>query len=451
MALHNGKSFTSILCRAFLVLSLLAALCAPAQAVTLLRDADIEHGLKQVAAPILRAAGLNPNRVKILVVEDGSLNAFVVSNDAIFLHSGLIGKLTNARQLQGVIAHEAAHIANGHITRRLTNLATTRRIAGLGIALAAAAAASSGNVDGAAAVGVGISSSAQRSFLRHTRSEESSADQSAVRFMRAAGVSPKGLVEVLQIFRGQEVLAERRQDPYARSHPLSRDRMRALEAAVSQSGDTAESGTAAYWFARAKGKMTAYTRGPKWSQRRAGESGYADVKAVREAVAFHRQSKTKRALRAIDSAIKARPNDPFLHDLKGEILMQSRNFSAAVASYGRAVQLAPRDPLILSGYGRALLATGKTKQALGHLEKSRSIDYRDGHMMRDLATAYAKLGQNGMASLVTAERYALRGNLSTAGIHAKRASDLLSTGSGPWQRAQDVLIASERYAKKRNR
>ena len=62
----------------------------PAWAVTLLRDADLEYGLKQIAAPVLKAAGLSSARVKILVVDDGSLNAFVVSNDAIFIHSGLL-------------------------------------------------------------------------------------------------------------------------------------------------------------------------------------------------------------------------------------------------------------------------------------------------------------------------------------------------------------------------
>ena len=44
-----------------------------------------------------------------------------------------------------------------------------------------------------------------------------------------------------------------------------------------------------------------------------------------------------------------------------------------------------------------------------------------------------------MASLVTAERYALQGKIKDAKLHAKRASDRLPTGSPSWQRAQDVL------------
>jgi len=427
---------------------IVALFAVPAQAIGLLRDADMEYALKQIAAPILRSAGLSPERVKILVVNDSTLNAFVVSNDAIFIHYGLINKLDNAPMLQGIIAHEAAHIANGHIARRLGNLANSRTITGLGLALAAAAAAS-GNGAAASGIAIGSSTSAKRAFLSHTRAEEASADQSGIRYMKSAGASPQGLLDTLNMFAGQETLSVGRQDPYMRSHPLSRDRVRAVAGYVASYGTLPENPTAEYWFARLQGKITAYTRAPNWTLRRLGSERYADVRALREAIAEHRNSRTKKALAAIDRGIAARPKDPFLRDQKGQILLESRNFAAAAQTYASAVQRAPNDPLVLSGYGRALLAAGQTKQALAALEKSRRQDYRDGSMLRDLATAYAKTGQTGMAALVTAERYALSGRLKDAGIHAKRASGLLGEGSGPWQRAQDVLIASQRAAKRK--
>ena len=428
---------------------MLMVLAGAAQAITLLRDADMEYALKQVGAPLLKAAGLSPSRVKILVVDDGNLNAFVVSNDIIFINSGLVQRMERADMLQAIIAHEAAHIANGHITRRITNLGTARTAAGLGMALATLAAAAGGG-EAAAGIALGTQSAAQRQFFSHTRAEEASADQSAVRYMRAAGVSPRGMLDVMRIFSGQEVLSVGRQDAYARTHPLSRDRLRALEGYVAAYGDTSASNdTADYWFARAKGKLTAFERSPSWTMRRLGDSGYQDVMLIRESVAYHRQSKTKNALRSIDKAIAARPDDPFLHDLRGQILMESRQFAAAANAYGRGVKLAPREALILAGYGRALLATGNVNTARDVLEQARAIDFRDGSMLRDLSVAYARSGQRGMASLVTAERYALSGRLEDAGIHAKRATDLLPEGSGPWQRAQDVLLASERAAKKR--
>ncbi len=420
---------------------------APVRAMGLLRDADAEYALQQVAAPVLKAAGLSPTRVKILIVNDSSLNAFVVGNDAIFINYGLINKIPRADMLQAVIAHEAAHITNGHITRRVTNLGSSRTIAGLGLALAAVAAAA-GAGDAAAGLAVGSQGAAQRSFLKHTRAEEASADQSGVRYLKAANISTKGMVDMLEIFRGQEVLSENRQDPYLRSHPLSRDRIRNLQGfTASDKGPRASD--ADYWFARAKGKLSAFTRSPKWTLNRIGESGYQDIAKLREAVAQHRNSNTKKAMRAIDTAIAQRPNDPFLHDQRGQILIETRNFAAATNAYARAVNLAPRNSLLLAGYGRSLLASGNVTKAKTVLERSRSIDFRDGSMLRDLSVAYAKSKQPGMASLITAERYALVGRMTDAKIHSKRASGLLPRGSGPWQRAQDVLIASERATKRR--
>lgn len=454
MMFHTPTPLASIqmMTRLASILILSLALALPARAVSLLRDADMEYALAQMASPILRAAGLSAAGTKILVVDDQTLNAFVVSNDAIYVNSGLITRVSSAAMLQAVIAHEAAHISNGHITRRMTNLGAARTAATLGTALAILAGAAGGG-EAAAGIALGTQSAAQRNFLAHTRAEESSADQSGLRYMRSAGVPVSGMLEVMQLFRGQETLSAARQDPYVRSHPLSRDRIRAIQSFASGSAGSEQGNSAAaeYWFQRAKGKLTAFKRRGSWTLNRLGESGYQDVAYMREAIARHRNSNTKRAIRAIDRAIAQRPQDPFYYDLKGQILMETRQFNAAVNAHGNAVKLRPRDGLLQAGYGRALLATGNTKAALQALERARRADFRDGSMLRDLSVAYARTGQRGMASLVTAERYALRGRLSDAGIHAKRAAGLLATGSGPWQRAQDVLLASERAEKRKKR
>ena len=107
MAIHRAYRPASIVAAALICLM---TWVQTASAVTLLRDADAEFALKQVASPILQAAGLSPNRVKILIVDDPSLNAFVVSQDAIFIHQGLLSRLTSAPQLQGVIAVSYTHL-----------------------------------------------------------------------------------------------------------------------------------------------------------------------------------------------------------------------------------------------------------------------------------------------------------------------------------------------------
>ncbi len=422
-------------------------LALPAQAVTFLRDSEIEFALSELARPILNAAGL-PGHTKIIVIQDRSLNAFVVDTRAIYLHSGLILELESAAQLQSVIAHEAAHIANGHLTRRLANQRSASTLTTLGFALAAVAAAS-GNGDAAGGIALGTTGSAQRNYLAHTRSEESAADQSSFRYLRAAGVDTSAAVEVLNIFRGQEALSVSRQDPYARSHPLTRDRIRAFEGLVAGNpSPVAESDTADYWFARAQGKLSAFTQNPSWTLRRT--RGATDtISLMRQAVAHHRVPNTERAMAAINALVAARPNDPFVHELKGQILLESRQAAGAVAAYARAIELAPSDALILASYGRALLALDTAdgnRRALSVLEQSRARDDRNANMLRDLGLAYARNGQNGQASLAVAERYALRGRFSDAAIHAQRAVDQLPRGSASWQRAQDVLRTAEQIS-----
>jgi predicted Zn-dependent protease len=435
------------------VLALLAWVgsSVPAAALSLLRDPDIEHGLRQLAYPILRAAGLHSSNMQVLVVNDSSLNAFVVDSRTIFVNYGLIQKVTKARQLQAVMAHEAAHIANGHIARRMGNFRSAQSVAAVGMILATIAAAT-GAGEAAAGIGLGVGNSALRSFLAHTRAEESSADQSAARYLKSAGISPIGLVELHQVFAGQELLSPGRQDPYARTHPFSRDRVRAAQAFVDAHGNSgADSPNTEYWFARVRGKLSAFTRAPKWTLRRAASEPYKDVRLMRQAIAHHRNHKFSQAIKSIDGAIALRPKDGYYYDLKGQILMENRQWGPAVAAYAAAVKLAPNEPLILGGLGRAQLAAGQTKTALKTLERARARDFRDPKVLRDLANAYAKTGQTGMAALTSAERYALTGRFESAAVQARRAVTMLPKGSVPARRAQDVLIASEKFEKRKKR
>lgn len=424
------------------------SMAAPARAVTLLRDADIENALGQLARPILAAAGL-PGTIQVLLVDDSGYNAFVVDSRHIFVTSGLMMKLDSAAQLQSVLAHEAAHIANGHLSRRMANARAANTIAGLGMALAAAAAVS-GNSAAARGLGLGVAGSAQRVFFAHTRAEESAADASGLRYLTGAGADPQAFLQVLDIFRGQELVSELRQDPYARTHPLSRDRLRAIQAQVTGARAGKPDPKADYWFERAQGKLTAWERPPKWTLRRAPSSLTEDIRLMREAVAYHRNSDTTRALARIDALVAQRPKDAYVHDLRCQILLESLKAQASVAACKTASQLAPDNALILGQLGRALLVAKQPKSAIPVLEKAQRLDDTNAALLRDLAQAYAQTKQTGMASVVTAERYALIGRPRDALIHAKRAEGLLPRGSAPWLRAQDVISASEAAETQRN-
>lgn len=439
--------------RAALVALLWMATAVPALSQSLIRDPDIERSLRELARPVITAAGLSPANVRVLIVNDNKLNAFVIDTRHILIHSGLILKMKTAGELQAVIAHEVAHIANGHIARRLANMRSASNAAGFGLLFALAVGAASGEPQAAAGIAMGTASSAQRVLLGHTRAEEASADQAALRYMAARGIDPTAMSDVLDYFRGQEALSTGRQDPYVRSHPLTRNRIRTVKGyAAAYGGRAIDDPKADYWFLRAKGKLGAFLQSPGATFRRVAKNDTSELAVMRRATAYHRIPKKAQAIAEINRLISMRPNDPYYQDLRGQILLESGDFRGAAAAYGAAVNAAPNEPLILAGYGRALVALGTAnsyRKALSVLERARSRDAKDPRMMRDLAVAYAKAGNSGMASLATAERYALLGKLKTAAVHATRAEGLLPRGSAGWNRAQDVLIAAKTAEKRR--
>ncbi len=430
-----------------LLVSAFVSLAAPAHAITILRDPDIENALKQLSLPLIRAAGLSQDQITLLVVRDSSLNAFVFDSAHVFIHSGLILKMKSARELQAVVAHELAHIANGHIPRRLSNLRSAGGATRIGFLMALAIGAATGNAEAAAGVAAGSASSAQRIFFGHTRAEEASADQAALRYLSQAGVDPNAMAVLLQRFLGQEALSAAHQDPYVRTHPPTRERIRAVNGYVAAYGgaDTAPA-QADRWFARAQAKLGAFIRAPSHTLRTLAGEDSSDLAVMRRAIAYHRLPDRGKALAEVRALAERLPDDPYIQELRGQILLEVGETEAAVRAYARAAGLKPDNALILAGHGRALLALDtrdSLAQALKLLERAYSRDSRDPRLMRDLAVAYARNGQKGMASVATAERFALVGDLGSAGIHATRALELLPKGSPGWNRAQDVLSAAK--------
>ncbi|MEM8553905.1 MAG: M48 family metalloprotease [Pseudomonadota bacterium] len=437
----------------FLALALSVSLCATAQARGLLRDAGTEFALDTLARPLMSAASLPGGQIRVLVINDMSLNAFVADGRAVFIHAGLILKLQSAAQLQAVIAHEIAHIANGHTVRRSLNAQNAQIGSMLGLALGLVAGAASGEPGAAIGLAAGAAGSARGVFFSHTREEETAADRSGMRYLARSGIDPGAMFEVLSVFAGQEDLIPGRQDPYLRTHPLSRDRARAVaEYAEVLGPPTSDQAIAEYWFDRMQAKLSAYLRSADFTFRRHPASDTSDAGRIARALAHSKLGQSSQSYALLDAALEDRQEDPYLHELKGWIAVQSNQWSLAVDAYTKAAKLAPRESQVLAGYGRALLAldTPETdEQALEALQSSRAMDRFNTLMLRDLATAYAKAGNTGMASLRTAERYAMLGDGPTALIHARRAENILPTGSPGWSQAQDIIQAAEAQAKAR--
>ena len=128
----------------FLPFSFLISEPAFAKNKRIIVDAEIHQYLTELANPILNVAKINLEDVKLHILQDDALNAFVAGGKNIFLHTGLLMSTKNPQQLRGVLAHEIGHIAGGHLTRMSQAYRNASNVASLGSILGLAAAIASG-------------------------------------------------------------------------------------------------------------------------------------------------------------------------------------------------------------------------------------------------------------------------------------------------------------------
>ena len=440
---------------------LLAAFVAAAfatvqvSAQSILRDAETEAFLREVSYPVFRAAGLTPQSVHMYLLNDKSINAFVTGGQNIFFHSGLILAADDVNEFVGVLAHETCHIACGHRLRTGDVAATAGTFSILSLVLGAAAIAA-GAPDAGIALFGGGQAVARGQFLAYSRGQESEADLAGARYLEAIGVSPEGMIGFFDKLRDQEILAQVRQDPYVRTHPLNRTRILQLQDAAKESPyfGAPPNPEINERFRRLQAKLAGYLDQPRQTLRRYPMTDTSIAARYARVYAYHRSLEWDLALVEADALIEAEPNNPYFYEIKGQVLFENGRIDEAIPVLERAVELAPREPLIATALGQALVSTEDEtlmRRALPILEDATRQDRGNSFAWFNLAKVYSWLEMQPEADLATAERFYSIGAASRAYVHAKRALDGFDTGTPQWLRAQDILFIAEEAREREGR
>lgn len=419
----------------------------------MIRDAETENAVRYFAQPLLKAAGLEPGALRVHLVLDDRLNAFVAGGQRIFVHTGLLRNAENANAIVGVLAHETGHIAGGHLAQMNENLRGASAQAIASLILGVAVAASTGRVDAAIAGATLGQSVSERSFLGYTRAMESSADQAGLSYLEATGQSARGLLSILESLQDQELLTSQGQDPYLRTHPLSQERIAAVgnQVRTSRYSDAPVDPNLTIWFHRIRGKLNGYIDPPdRTLARYAADS--TDIEAMyARAYALKKLSRTDDALAIADALIARSPNDMFFYELKGDILWGGGRIAESLPPYRRSVELFPKSALLRLSLARALLEVdGKAtaSEALEHLNQSTHLEPWMPAAWRLKAKAYGRLGDMGGVALALAEEALLQGDRETAAHQADRALALLADTRKNKARRQMALDIKNRVTPK---
>jgi predicted Zn-dependent protease len=426
---------------AFLMASLLV--CSQAFAVPLIRDAEIEHTLRVYADPIFKAAGVNGQVVKLFIVQDPSLNAYVAGGANMFIHSGLIMATETPDVLIGVMAHETGHIAGGHLARGAEQMKNAQLGTVLTFVLGAAAAAASKKPEAAAAVIGGGQSSVARNFLAFTRSNEQAADQSALTTLDKIGISASGMLKMFEMLKMNEQRHFGSPDPYMLTHPLTNERIEFVRNHVAKSKIPAGQYPQYYTILhqRMVAKLYGFIQSPENTLQKYPVSDKSVPARMARAIAYYKMPDMEHSLEEMNSLIEESPNDPFFHELKGQILFENGRGREALSSYQEAVKLMPNSALILADLGKVELAQelpSLLKPAIGHLEKSVVIDNSNAPAWRLLATAYGRADNLPMSYLALAEEALLQNNAKNALQMANQAISSLKEATPAYRRAQDI-------------
>ncbi len=442
------------------LLAMLAVAMRPAMAQSILRDAETEALFQDMMDPLLVAAGLQPGQVRVHLLGDRSINAFVAGSQDIYVFAGLIEAADTAEEVQGVLAHELGHVIGGHAIRVNDGAKTATGISLLSLLLGAAAIAA-----GAGEAGMGVMMAGQQAalgkFLAFSRVQESTADAAGAQYLSKAGISGRGSLAFFKKLQNLEFRYAVKQDDeqaYGRTHPMSGDRIQTLrevyviDPAWTKPGDPAIEKR----FQRIKAKLSGFMTDPDRTLRKFPETNTSIPARYARAYAWHRSAYPQKALSEVDALLKTDPNDPYFLELEGQVLLESGRPKEAIPALRKAVTISRSQPLISATLGHALIATedpANFAEAEEVLKTAVALDNQNPFAWYQLGIVYANKGDQARAALASAERYTLEGGQASLALrNAETAMQGLSEGAPDWIRAQDIaLVARAEVERERKR
>ncbi|MFC3582017.1 M48 family metalloprotease [Sphingomonas hylomeconis] len=426
----------------------LLLLAQPAAAQSILRDAETEAMFATMSRPLIVAAGLSPANVRVVLINDDSINAFVAGGQTVYVHSGLLAAADNANEVQGVIAHELGHIADGHVVLQDVGSKPALGITLLSMVVGLAAAVAGAGDAGMAIMGLGQAAGMGK-FLAFSRVQESTADAAGAKYLNDSGVSGRGMLSFFKKLQSQEyAYGLKNIDPFAQSHPLSGQRIENLrnDLMAGKSWNAKPDVALEERFKRVKAKLNGFVADAKTTLNVYPEDNQSVYAHYARAYAWHKSGYPDKADAEAAALIKADPHDPYFLEIQGQILLEAGKPAEAIAPLREATERSNNAPLIATTFGHALIATDDAKnypEAVRVLRQAVQRDDQNPFAWYQLGTVYERIGDEPRALLATAERASQNGDSRTAAYSARGAMAGLTPNTADWIRAQDIAMTAQ--------
>ena len=164
------------------------------------------------------------------------------------------------------------------------------------------------------------------------------------------------------------------------------------------------------------------------------------------AIAYYQMKQPDQSLKLIDALLVEQPENPYLWELKGQVLFEFGRAKEAEMPQRKSVELKPDAPLLRINLGQTLIALDddkKVEEGVGELRRALTQEHDNATAWRILAQAYDKQGKEGLARLATGEYFFAVGDPQQARVFAMRAREKLDKETPEWRRATDIVLTSK--------
>ena len=421
------------------------------QGISVIRDAETEELLRDLLEPLLHVGGITPQSIRIHIIVDDTLNAFVTQGQQLFLHTGLLARVETADQLTGVLAHEVGHMVSGHTLRLKEAIGDASLIRTLTTLLALPAAIGAGTSEGALAVMLGSQHALENSLRKFTREFEVEADRYALGTLDRLGLSAQGFLDFMRILdNNSQTQLSNLTVPYEETHPLTKDRIRKAQKHIrSSSAKNTILPELTKRFHRVQRKLIGYFQPNRVLRDSRTEQG-VDPLAARygEATALFRDGQSQAALLIMDDLIAREPDNAYFHELAAEIAFRGGQGDRARKHIGEVLRRKPDEPLIslLAAHILSETSRGKSEDLRDVLTLARRVvrnEPDNASAWRLISSAHARIGNHGQAALANAERLFALGDWHNARKIAGQAINILPSASHDSYRARQIIIEAD--------
>ena len=166
------------------------------------------------------------------------------------------------------------------------------------------------------------------------------------------------------------------------------------------------------------------------------------------AIGYYRDSEIELALHELEKLLVEEPENPYFHELRGQILFESGQLRQAWPSYEIANELLPEDSLLMCALARLEIEIGDqelVRKAIGALEKVVIYEPANNVGWWLLSIGYGRVGRMADSSLASAEQAILEGRPEDALLYAARAMRGFDPNTPRWLRSNDVEQLARRY------